>query len=136
MGVVTDTAYLDVMVFPWFVRKRQMQADTLRDSMDGFDIDEPLTSIAVLIAIYLLAPVLVVLLAWFLLPLEFILLVLIAVALVVARLVGLVPWHVAIENDLGRVLRRESTRSLIRAVRKVRETNGDRGVLVRLSWTR
>lgn len=133
---MTDTAYLDIKMFPWFARRRQMSTENFRDAMDIVDIDDFVVSIVVLIALYVLAPLIVVLLAWLLLPLEFLLLILIALVLVVGRFAGLLPWHVTVEDALGNEVRRETTRNIFTAVRTVRAVNDGRGLLLRLSWRR
>jgi hypothetical protein len=136
MSAVPETAYLEITVFPWWPRKRQMEADTFRDNLDAVSLDDLFFSIVLFIALYLLAPLIVVLLAWLLLPLEFLLLLLIAVVLVVGRFAGLLPWHITVEDARGQVVRHETTRNVVKAVRTVRRVNDGRGLIVRVSWRR
>jgi hypothetical protein len=76
----------------------------------------------------------VVVLAAALLSFEMSLLIALALLLVVARLVGIIPWTVGVVDQQAGTERHEKTRSLVRAIRLVREINGGRRVPVRWSW--
>jgi hypothetical protein len=136
---LAELAFIEVRAFPWRLRARVMKPDTLRDAVDPLYGIDDLAGVVVGFVLWLFvivaAPVLVVLLAALLLPFELSLLIGLALLLVAARLVGVVPWTVGIVDERTGAQRREQTRSLLRAVRIVREANGTRRVPVRWSWS-
>ena len=136
-----ESAFLEVRLFPWRPRQRLSREGHYLDGADfgdfaGFD---DLAGLALVVAIgllvILLAPVLVVVLGALLFSLEVALLLGIAVFLVLARFVGVLPWTVVVVNRVSGDERRESVRTLVRAVRRVREVNGERRVHVRWAWS-
>jgi hypothetical protein len=138
---VIESAFLEVRLFPWRPRQRLSRGGRYLDGADfgdfaGFD---DLAGLALVVAIgllvILLAPVLVVVLGALLFSLEVAALLGIAVFLVLARFAGLLPWTVVVVNRVSGEERRESVRTLVRAVRRVREVNGERRVHVRWAWS-
>jgi hypothetical protein len=80
------------------------------------------------------APLLVVLLAAALFPVELALALIVAGLILVVRFTGIVPWTVVI-TDPGGNTDTERYRSLLHAIRRVRGVNGVRQVAVQFSWT-
>jgi len=136
---VFQRAFLEVRLFPWRLRARVMKPDTLREHADPTYLFDDLSGFVIGIALWLFiliaAPVIVIVLAGLLFSVELPLLIVLALLLVGARLVGAIPWHVGIVDQRTGVERWESTRSLLRAARIVREINGERRVPVRWSWS-
>jgi hypothetical protein len=58
----------------------------------------------------------------------------IALALVVSRFAGVIPWTVVMVNQVTGQETRETYRNGWRAVRRIREVNTDRRVTVRWAW--
>ena len=140
-GGMLAAALLEVRVFPWRLRTRAMSANTFRDKI--FSVDPPLgaddlsgfvVGLAVWLMIMLAAPLLVLILAGVLFSVEVPVLVIVALALVLARFTGLIPWTVVIVDRISGQEQRESTRSFVRAVRRIRDINGDRRIVVRWTW--
>ena len=138
---VIESALLEVRLLPWRPQPRVMKASTLRETVDldqlgGVDdIAGLVLVLALWLTILLAAPVLVIVLAALLFSVELPLLIGIGLLLALARFAGLVPWTVLIVNKVTGDERRESTRNVLRAVRRVREVNGERRVLVRWAWS-
>ena len=132
-------AYLDVRVFPWKLRMRKMEPDTLRE----FDPllgawDDPaglLIGLALWVVIFVAAPLIVIVLAVLLFSVELPIVIAIALLLLVIRFVGIVPWTVVARNNINGEESRESFRNIFHAVRRIREINGDMKVRVRWSWS-
>ena len=138
---VIESALLEVRLLPWLPRPRAMKASTLRrtvdlDQLGGVDdIAGLVLALAFWLTILLAAPVLVIVLAALLFSVELPLLIGVGLLLALARFAGLVPWTVLIINKVTGDERRESTRNVLRAVRRVREINDERRVLVRWAWS-
>lgn len=133
-----QTAFLDVRVFPWKLRMRKMDPDTLRD-MDplsgGFDdVAGFFIGLALWVFILVAAPLLVIVLAVLLFSVELPIVIAIAVLLLVIRFAGIVPWTVVARNNINGEESSESFRNIFHAVRRIREVNGDMKVHVRWSW--
>jgi len=88
------------------------------------------------LAIIVAAPLIALVLAGLLLSVEVPLLLAIAVLLAVLRFAGVIPWTVLTVDAVTGVETRTQHRSIVRAVRAVRETNHDRRVQVRWTWLR
>ena len=136
----TEPAVIHVRLLPWRPRIRKMDPERVRDAVDGdildaadFDLAGIVIGVLFVVFVYLAAPVLVILLAVLLLPFEIGLVLIVAAALVLARLAGIVQWVVEIPEAGDR--RTEKYRSLLRAARRVRQANGTRRVAVRISRT-
>ncbi|GAA4116632.1 hypothetical protein GCM10022215_16440 [Nocardioides fonticola] len=137
MALPSGSAFLLVRVFPWRVRPRVMKASTLRDADPMFDLTDVggfLVGLGLWILILVAAPVLVVVFAALLLPVEVTLVVLLVPVVVLARLAGVVPWVIVIVDGAGHE-RVERTRNLLRVVRRVRAINGGGRVPVRWRWS-
>lgn len=136
-----ESAFLEVRLFPWRPRRRVSREGRHFEGADfvdfaGVDDLAGLALVAVIwLAAILLGPFLVVMLGAALFSLEVALLVGLAVFLVLSRFVGLLPWTVVVLNQVTGEHRRESIRTLVRAVRRVREVNGERRVPVRWAWS-
>ncbi|MEQ6900936.1 hypothetical protein [Nocardioides sp. YIM 152588] len=135
-----ETAMLDVRALPWRPRARVMKPDTLREHatlagpLDGDDLAGILFGLAAWIAVLVLAPLLVVVLAVALFSVELPLLLALAVLVVAARFLGLIPWTVLIVDRITGEEMVERYRSILRAVRRIRDVNHDRSVKVRWAW--
>lgn len=133
-----ERALLDVRVLPWRPRARVMKPGTLRDIADpaagADDLGFLVVSLVLWIVVIVAAPILVLVLAAGLLTVEIPLAIALGVILVLVRFVGIVPWTVAIDDQVTGATRTERYRNLLRAVRRVREINGDRRVQVRWAW--
>jgi fatty acid desaturase len=119
-----------------------MKASTFRDKISGLDptlgtddLSGLVIGLAVWLTFLLAAPLLVLILAGALFSVELPVLVIVALVLVLARFSGLIPWIVVIVDRVSGQEQRESTRSFVRALRRVREINGDRRIVVRWSWS-
>jgi hypothetical protein len=141
-GDMLAAALLEVRVFPWRLRTRVMRASTFRDKISSVDptlgtddLSGLVVGLAVWLTIMLAAPLLVLILAGALFSVEVPVLVIVALALVLARFTGLIPWTVVIVDRISGQEQRESTRSFVRAVRRVRDINGDRRIVVRWAWS-
>jgi hypothetical protein len=135
-------ALLEIRVFPWRLRTRVMKASTFRDKISSVDptlgtddLSGFAVGLAVWLTIMLAAPLLVLILAGALFSVEVPVLVIVALALVLARFTGLIPWTVVIVDRISGQEQRESTRNFVRAVRRVRDINGDRRIVVRWAWS-
>jgi hypothetical protein len=136
------SALLEVRVFPWRLRTRVMKASTFRDKMSNVDptlgaddLSGLVIGLAIWLTILLAAPLLVLILAGALFSVELPVLAIIALALALARFAGLIPWTVVIVDRISGQEQRESTRNFVRAVRRVRDINGDRRIVVRWAWS-
>jgi hypothetical protein len=87
--------------------------------------------LGVWLAILIAAPLVVLLLAGALFSVELPLPIGFGVLLILWRFAGLMPWRIVILNQLSGEERIETTRSLTRAIRRVREINGERRVYAR-----
>ncbi|MGN6721252.1 MAG: hypothetical protein ACTHJM_01415 [Marmoricola sp.] len=134
-----ETALLDVRVLPWRVRARVMRPDVLRENVDPLmavdDLSGVIFGLVLWIVILTAAPLIVLILAALLFSIELPIVLLLAVLLVIVRFTGVVPWTVVIINNVNRSETTESYRNIFRAVRRIREINGDRKVHVRWAWT-
>jgi hypothetical protein len=72
------------------------------------------------------APLIVLVLAAMLFSVELVLLIALALLLVAARLAGVIPWTIGVVDLQVGTQRYEKTRSLVRAIRLVRDINGGR----------
>jgi hypothetical protein len=115
-----------------------MQPDTLRNNVDPFDAFDDLQGVVVGLALWLViiiaAPLIVLVLAAGLFSVELPIVVVLGVLLLLIRFTGLMPWQVLIVDQVTGEDRRESYRSLWRAVTRVRSLNSDRRVKVRWAW--
>lgn len=135
-----ESALLEVRVFPWR-RKRMMRPETLREA--AFDGDflgsiDDLGGLVVVLAVWLTiivaAPVVVLVLAGLLFSVEIPLLILVAALLVLGRFAGIIPWTVLVLDRVTGAETRHTYRNFFRAVRRVREVNGERRVAVHWAW--
>lgn len=134
-------AAIRVRLLPWRPRPRTMDPKAIREAVDqaehGADVVDfvsdtvGLVLVAGMLVAAIGAPILVILLAALLLPFEIALVLVLAAALLLARLAGAIPWVVEIAGPDGPQV--ERYRNLIRAVRRVRALNGAKGVPVRFS---
>ena len=139
-----ESALLEVRVLPWRPRRRVLDKDLIGeggppDLVSG--ADDPagvvvgiVLSLVVWILLIVAAPLIVLVLAIAFLPVEIAFVAVLALLLVVARLLGVVPWTVVVVDLVQKTERRESYRNLLHAVRRIRELNHDRRVLVRWAW--
>lgn len=129
-------ATIEIRVLPWRPRRRRIELDP-NGSPDLLDaVDDPvgvLIGIGVVVLLYVAAPLLGVVLAILLLPVEVWVALVLGVLLLLARFTGVIPWTVAYTDDDG-VLTRERFRFLPSAARRVRELTGDAGPRVRWHW--
>jgi hypothetical protein len=116
-----------------------MKPSTLRDGFGPISAIDDLSGIVIGIGLWIFvlvaAPLLVIVLAGLLFPLEVSLLATLAVLIVVARLAGIVPWVIGIVNEATGEERTELSRNLVHVSRRVREINGGGGVPVHWSWS-
>lgn len=133
-----ETALLDVRVLPWRPRARVMKPDTLRDNAEPFldfgDLSGVVLGIVLWIAILILAPLIVLVLAVLLFSVELPIVLALAVILLVVRFTGLMPWTVVVVNTVNGEEQTERYRLLWRAVARIRAVNADRRVKVRWAW--
>jgi hypothetical protein len=134
-----QVAVIDIRVLPWRPRQRRMNPALMRENASEVlnVADDPsslLLSIGVWIAIVVAAPALVVLLAVSLFPVELLAALILAIAILLIRFAGIVPWTVRVTDHAG-IVNNESHRSLRSAIRRVRTVNADRRIPVTLSWT-
>ncbi len=133
-------AFLDIRVFPWRVKTRVMDADKLRNEATntsatyGDGLADFFIGLGLWIFIIIAAPVIVLVLAGLLLSVELPIAAALAALLLIARFVGVIPWHVIVHDNATGEERVESTRSILTAVRMVREVNLDSKVRVRWRW--
>ena len=117
-----------------------MKTETLREGadalvpMNGTDLAGVLLSLALWLVIIIAAPVIVLVLAVGLFSVELPLVLALGVILLVVRFTGLLPWEVVIVDQITGSEQRERYRFLWRAVRRIRDVNGDRAVKVRWAW--
>jgi hypothetical protein len=115
-----------------------MKASTVRDAANPIDGIDDLGGLVFGMAIWLLiiiaAPLIVLVLAAMLFSVELVLLIALALLLVAARLAGVIPWTIGVVDQQVGTQRYEKSRSLVRAIRLVRDINGGRRVPVRWSW--
>ena len=139
--MTAQLSFIEVRVFPWRIRPRVMKPSTLRDAADPFgdlgldDLGGLVFGLALWLAVIIAAPLIVILLAVLLFPFELSLLIALAMLLVLSRLLGIIPWTVAVVDQQSGTERYEKTRSLVQAVRLVRRVNGRRRVPVRWVWS-
>jgi hypothetical protein len=119
-----------------------MRADDLREGVaqvdplaTADDIPGLVLGLAAWLAVLILAPVLVLVLAVVLLPFELVLVAAAALLLVLARLLGVVPWTVLVLDVVSGAEEREQYRNGLRARRRILEVNADQRVPVRWAWT-
>ena len=133
-----ETALLDVRVLPWRPRARVMKPETLRENAEPFldvgDLSGVVLGIVLWIAILILAPLIVLVLAVLLFSVELPIVLALAVILLVVRFTGLMPWTVVIVNAVDGEEQIERYRLLWRAVARIRAVNADRRVKVRWAW--
>ena len=128
-----SSAALRIRVLPWRVRLRKLDASKIREyafDMVQFD-DSFLVGLLVGVAVVLVAPLIAFLLVLLLVPVEAGLAALIAVAVLLVRAVGIVPWTVAVDYGDGESV--ESYRSVVSAVRRVRSINSDHRLVIRVA---
>lgn len=135
-------AFLEVRVLPWRPRRRVLSADGLREGVAQVDPlaaadDVPglVLGLAAWLAVLVLAPVVVLVLAVVLLPFELALVAALALLMVLARLLGVVPWTVLLLDVVSGSEQRETYRNGLRARRRILEVNDDQRVPVRCAWT-
>ncbi len=128
-------ALLDVRLLPWRPRPRVMNPDRLRSGLDPLsgadDLQGLVVGLVMCLVVIVAAPLIVLVLAAGLLSVELPVVVAIGVLLVAVRFAGLLPWTVVIVDQVTGDERRETYRTLWRAVRRVRSINHDRRVTVR-----
>lgn len=139
-----QSALLEVRVLPWRPRTRVMDPDTFRNGLspevlgDAGDLSGLVVGLVLGLALWLVllvaAPVIVLVLAAAFLPVEVTAVAVVALLLVVARFAGVIPWTVVVVDVVHGSETRESHRNLLRAVRRIRELNAERRVLVRWAW--
>jgi hypothetical protein len=119
-----------------------MKTSTFRDKMSNVDptlgaddLSGLVIGLAVWLTILLAAPLLVLILAGALFSVELPVLAVIGLALALARFAGLIPWTVVVVDRISGQEQPESTRNFLRAVRRVRDVNGDRRIVVRWAWS-
>jgi hypothetical protein len=134
---VLQTACLEVRVLPWWPRRR-IHTDDVRETTPDLTGVDDLTGLVVMLGLWLAviiaAPLVALVLAALFLSVEVPLLVAIALLLVVLRFAGVIPWTVLTVDAVTGAETRSRHRSILRAVRRVREVNHDRRVQVRWSW--
>ncbi|MDM7855318.1 hypothetical protein [Cellulomonas alba] len=125
-------AFLDVRLLPWRPRLRHIDPDAVRANADVTAWSDDLAgfalSVVVSVLIFVAAPLVAVVLAVLLLPVEVWLVLSLGVLVVVARFAGLIPWAVVTPDGV------ESYRFLPAALRRVRELDPTRRVRVRWHW--
>lgn len=134
-----EKALLDVRVFPWRPRARVMKPATLSQNADSslWDFDGVagiVIGLAVWLTILVAAPLVALVLAAGLFSVELPVVVALAVLLVVARFIGLIPWTVIVLDKASGDERSERYRNLWTATRRIRSLNDDRRVNVRWAW--
>jgi hypothetical protein len=114
-GGMLAAALLEVRVFPWRLRTRVMKASTFRDKISSVDptlgtddLSGFVVGLAVWLTIMLPAPLLVLILAGALFSVELPVLVIVALALVLARFTRLIPWTVVM--SIGSAARGSASR--------------------------
>ena len=119
-----------------------IDADKLRevvasgDPLAGADdLAGVVISLGLWVAILVLAPLVVLVLAIVLLPLELATVVVVVPLFVVARFAGVIPWKVLLVDALTGEESRESYRNVLTARRRIREVNADQRVPVRWAWS-
>lgn len=136
-----ERALLEVRVLPWRPRARVMEPQTLRDAatdpgLIGLDdLGGIVLGLALWLGILIAAPLVVLVIAAVLFSVELPVVLAVAVLLLVARFTGILPWTVVVVDLRTGDERRESYRSLLRALRRIRVLNGERRVAVRWAWT-
>jgi hypothetical protein len=141
VDVTSDIAMIEVRLLPWRLKARVMKPEHVRDAagyIDPSNVDD-VTGLVVVLAVWLgivlAAPLIVLILAGLLFAIEAPILLALGVLYLVARFAGLMPWTVlTVEKRTGQE-RRETTRNLLHAVRRVRDINRDRRVLVRWAFS-
>ncbi len=133
-------AFLEVRVLPWRPRRRAMErSDPDVTGFDPFVLADDVAGFVVGLVVWLLlllaAPVLLVVLSVLFLPVEIVLVAVLAAVVVLARLLGVVPWVVLVVDLVAGTEEQERYRNLLRAVRRLRDVNHDRRVAVRWAWT-
>jgi hypothetical protein len=132
-------AALEIRVLPWRPRRRKIDPEVIRDgATDVADVvdDLPglLIGIVAMILCYVAAPLVAIVLAILLIPAELGIVMALAVLLLLARFVGLIPWTVVVVEPEAPEDRREQYRLLHRAVNRVRELNGGGRPQVHWHW--
>lgn len=137
-----ESAFLEIRVFPWRPRTRVIKASAFREAVatefSPIDLADGLTGFLVGLGLWLTlllaAPLIVLVLAAALFSVELPVVIGIALALVVSRFAGVIPWTVVMVNQVTGQETRETYRNGWRAVRRIREVNTDRRVTVRWAW--
>jgi hypothetical protein len=132
-------AAIEIRVLPWRPRRRKIDPEVIRDgATDVADVvdDLPglLIGIVAMILCYVAAPLVAIVLAILLIPAELGIVMALAVLLLLARFVGLIPWTVVVVEPEAPEDRREQYRLLHRAVNRVRELNGGGRPQVHWHW--
>jgi hypothetical protein len=136
-----DVALLEVRALPWRPRARVMSPRDLRDLASNADplavddISGLALSLALMLVLFLAAPLVVLLLAIVLLPFEIAAVVIVAAGVLVARFCGVIPWTVVTVDGITGQETRSRYRTVWAAAREVRAVNGRRRVPVRWAWT-
>jgi hypothetical protein len=135
---VREGAVIDVHLLPWRPRQRRIDPALVRENAhEVLNVaDDPaslLLSVGVWIALVLAAPALVILIAVAFFPVELAIAMFIAIAILIVRFAGIVPWTVRIADHTGDV-NTESYRNVLNAIARVRGVNQDRRIAVEFSW--
>lgn len=137
-----ESALIEVRVFPWRLRTRVMKASSFRDKLSYVDpttgadcLTGIVLGLAVWLAVFLAAPLLVLVLAGLLFSVELPVLAFVGGVLLLGRFAGVVPWTVVVVNRVSGAERRYATRSFLRAVHRVRDVNGGGRIVVRWAWS-
>ncbi len=115
-----------------------MKPDTLRENADPFlfsELEGVVLGLVLWLVVVVAAPLVVLVLAAGLLSIELPIVLGLAVVLLAVRFTGLLPWTVVAVHQITGEERRETYRSLWRAVSRIRAINHDRRVRVRWAWS-
>jgi hypothetical protein len=140
-----DAAWLEIRLFPWRPRKRDIDIDALDAAPDVLDgvagVDDLGMGCLVGVGIVLLTVILPVVLVGIVFALEWPVVLLLGLLLIVGRFLGVIPWTVVTveridtpERSTTAVERQTKTRSLRRAVRQIREANETSRTPIHWSW--
>jgi hypothetical protein len=132
-------AAIEIRVLPWRPRRRKIDPEVIRDgATDVADVVDDLPGLLIglgaMIVCYVAAPLIAIVLAILLIPAELGIVLALAVLLLLARFVGLIPWTVVVVEPEAPEDRREQYRLLHRAVNRVRELNGGGRPQVHWHW--
>lgn len=137
-----ESALIEVRVFPWRLRTRVMKASSFRDKLSYVDptigadcLTGIVLGLAAWLAVFLAAPLLMLVLAGLLFSVELPILAFVGGVVLLARFAGVVPWTVVVVNRVDGAERRYSTRNFLRAIRRVRDVNAGGGIVVRWAWS-